>query len=116
MLSPTGILSLDCWFPLWEPVYLRIISKKQIREFVKRFPKAAEPLKHWANAVENSEWKNPVHLKAGFGTADFVGDLTVFDIGGNKHRLIAFVHYRRQVVYIKHILTHKEYDKEAWKQ
>lgn len=49
-------------------------------------------------------------------TADFVGDLVVFDIGGNKYRLIAFVHYRQRAVYIKHILTHREYDKGAWKQ
>jgi len=51
-----------------------------------------------------------------FNTADFVGELTVFDIGGNKYRLIAFVHYRRRAVYIKWILTYKEDDKGAWKQ
>ena len=55
-------------------------------------------------------------MRAMFNTADFVGELTVFDIGGNKYRLIAFVHYRRRAVYIKWILTHKEYDKGAWKQ
>ncbi|MGA2592530.1 MAG: type II toxin-antitoxin system HigB family toxin [Bryobacteraceae bacterium] len=52
----------------------------------------------------------PGALKADFGSADFVGDLTVFNVGGNKYRLIAFVHYRRQIVYIKHILTHEKYD------
>lgn len=44
-----------------------------------------------------------------------MGDLTVFNVGGNKHRLIAFVHYLRQIVYIKHILTHEEYDEGVWK-
>ena len=44
-----------------------------------------------------------------------MGDLTVFDIGGSKYRLITFVDYRRQIVYIKHILTHKQYDKGDWK-
>jgi mRNA interferase HigB len=96
---------------------LRIISKKHIREFVQRKLKsAAEPLRHWANVVEESSWSNPAELKATFGMADFVGDLTVFNIGGNKYRLIAFVQFRRQIVYIKHILTHKEYDKGDWKK
>ena len=80
-----------------------------------RFPKAAEPLKHWANAVRAAGWKNPSTLKADFGSADFVGDLTVFNVGGNKYRLIVFVHYLRQIVYIKHILTHEEYDEGEWK-
>ena len=95
---------------------VRIISKRRIREFGKRLPKAVEPLKHWANAVEAAEWKNPGALKAEFGSADFVANLTVFNLGGNKYRLIAFVHYRRQIVYLKHILTHAEYDKGDWKE
>ena len=76
---------------------------------------AAEPLQHWANAVQAAAWKNPGALKADFGSADFVGDLTVFNVGGNKYRLIAFVHYLRQIVYIKHILTREEYDEGEWK-
>ena len=88
---------------------MRIVSKRRIREFGKRFPKAVQPLNHWANAVRTAAWKTPGALKAAFGSADFVGDLTVFNMGGNKYRLIAFVHYRRQIVYIKNILTHEEY-------
>ena len=94
---------------------VRIVSKRRIREFGTRFPKAAEPLKHWANAVQAAAWKNPGAMRADFGSADFVGDLTVFNVGGNKYRLIAFVHYRRQIVYIKNILTHEEYDRGEWK-
>jgi len=70
----------------------------------------------WANVVKASSWANPAELKAVFGSADFVGDLTVFDIGGNKYRLIAFVDYRRQIVYIKSILTHQQYDLGDWKK
>jgi len=51
-----------------------------------------------------------------FGSVDYVGALTVFDIGGNKFRSIAGVDYRCQVVYIKHILTHKMYDRGKWKK
>ena len=94
---------------------VRIVSKRRIREFRTRFPKAAESLQHWANAVQAAAWKNPGALKADFGSAGFVGDLTVFNVGGNKYRLIAFVHYLRQIVYIKQILTHEEYDEGEWK-
>ncbi|MGA2577907.1 MAG: type II toxin-antitoxin system HigB family toxin [Bryobacteraceae bacterium] len=87
-----------------------------MREFGKRFPEAAEPLKRWANAFQAAEWNGPGALKAGFGSADFAGDLTVFNVGGNKYRLTAFVHYRRQIVHIKRILTHEEYDEGGWKR
>ena len=103
-------------FPLWERKDVRIISKRRIRDFTKRLPKAVGPLKHWANVVEAAGWQNPGELKGAFRSADFVRDLTVFNLGGNKYRLIAFVHYRRRIVYIKHILTHEEYDKGEWKQ
>ena len=96
---------------------MRIISRKRIREFARgNLLAAAEPLKHWANTVKESSWANPGELRRAFGTADFVGDLTVFNIGGNKYRLIAFVHYGRQIVYIKQILTHKQYDKGDWRK
>ena len=51
-----------------------------------------------------------------FNSAAFVGDLTVFDVGGNKYRVVAFVHYRRRALFIKYVLTHREYDKGAWKR
>jgi len=94
---------------------VRVVSKRRVREFGARFPKAAEPLRHWVNAVRAARWRNPGALKADFRSADFVGDLTVFNVGGNKYRLIAFVHYLRQIVYIKHILTHEGYDEGKWK-
>ena len=95
---------------------VRIVSKRRIREFGKRFPKAVQPLHHWANAVQAAAWKTPGALKAAFGTAGLVGDLTVFNVGGNKYRLIAFVHYLRQIGYIKNILTHEEYGRGEWKR
>jgi mRNA interferase HigB len=107
--------ALDPPVPYMGTLGVRIVSKRRIREFDMRYPKAAEPLKHWANAVQSAAWKNPGALKRDFGSADFVGDLTVFNVGGNKYRLIAFVHYRRQIVYVKQILTHEEYDEGEWK-
>ena len=81
-----------------------------------KHPRAADPLKHWVNVVESSSWKNPAEMRANFPSADLVGDRTVFDIGGNNNRLISFVHYRAQIVYIKRVLTHAEYDRGDWKR
>jgi mRNA interferase HigB len=55
-------------------------------------------------------------MRATFPAVDKVGELHVFDIGGNKLRLIAFVRYRSQKLYIKHVLDHREYDRGKWKE
>jgi len=94
---------------------VRVISRRAIRDFADRHPAALEPLLHWANAVESQNWRTPAEVRRTFNSADFVGDLTVFDVGGNKYRVIAFVHYRRRAVFIKAVLTHREYEKGAWK-
>ena len=93
-----------------------MISRRAIRVFAERYPDAREPLLHWANATEAVAWKTTGDVRRTFNSADFVGDLTVFNAGGNKYRVIAFVHYRRRAVYIKDVLTHREYDKGAWKR
>jgi mRNA interferase HigB len=111
--KPAAIVALA--FPVWEPENVRVISRRAIREFAEARPEALEPLQHWATAIEAVEWRKPGDVRRTFNTADFFGDLTVFDVGGNKYRVITFVHYRRKAVYIKHVLTHKEYDKGAWK-
>ena len=65
--------------------------------------------------VEKNRYANWSDLKASFNSVDRVGDLVVFDIGGNKYRLISYIRFRKQIVYIKAVLTHQEYDKGAWK-
>lgn len=107
---------LDRVLPLWEHYDVRVISRRAIRMFGERHPEALEPLLRWASATEGADWRNPSDVRLTFNTADFVGDLTVFDVGGNKYRVITFIHYARRVVYIKDVLTHKEYDKGAWKK
>jgi len=92
-----------------------MISERKLKEFAERFPRARSPLRNWTASVKSSSWKGPADVRRAFVAADFVGDKTVFDLGGNKFRLIAFVHYRRQIVFVKRILTHSEYDKGDWK-
>jgi len=93
-----------------------VISRRALRSFWELHPDSEKPLLHWLNTAEAATWSNPADLKFAFNSVDFVGDLTVFDVGGNKYRLITFVHYQRGIVYVKNVLTHKEYDKGAWKQ
>ena len=65
--------------------------------------------------IEANLFDNWAALKRVFNTADKVGDLVVFNIGGNKYRLVAYVQFERQIVYVKAVMTHAEYDKGDWK-
>jgi mRNA interferase HigB len=94
---------------------LRIISKRALKEFWEAHPEAVIPLTAWKDAIRNAKPRNPMELRSIFGSVDFVGAFTVFNIGGNKFRLIAGMDYRCQVVYVKHILTHRKYDEGKWK-
>jgi len=94
---------------------MRIISNRALRSFIAEHPKSAVPLAAWRRIIEKSSFANWSDLKATFNTVDRVGDLTVFDIGGNKYRLIAYIRFERQILYIKAIFTHRDYDKGAWK-
>ncbi len=95
---------------------MRVISRKALREFWKRHPDSETSLSRWFKAVKNSAFSNFNDLQSAFPSADKVDDLIVFDIGGNKYRLIASVHFNRGKVYVRHVLTHSEYDRGKWKK
>ena len=95
---------------------MRVISKAAIRQFSKRYPSSLEPLLRWYQIAKRAEWRSTADLKADFGHADFVGKYTIFNIAGNKYRLIAIVKYEWQIVYVRNVLTHAEYDKGDWKR
>ena len=69
----------------------------------------------WYKIERNTDFSSFDDLRKTFSSADRVHNLTVFDIGGNKYRLIAAIHYNRTKVYIRSVMTHKEYDKDKWK-
>ena len=69
----------------------------------------------WRRVIEKNQFGNWAELKAAFNTIDRVGELTVFDIGGNKYRVIAYVRFDKQIVYVKAVLTYRNYDKGRWK-
>jgi mRNA interferase HigB len=64
--------------------------------------------------VSKVDWENLIEVQATFPKAEAVGNFTVFNIKGNNYRLIVSINYERQIIYIKYILTHSEYDKEQW--
>jgi mRNA interferase HigB len=97
-----------------EPMH--IISRKALRLFWEDHPDSELPLARWFKIVQRTEFSNLSELRATFPTADPVGDWIVFNIGGNKYRLVTSIHFNRSRVYIRHVLTHQEYDKGTWKR
>jgi mRNA interferase HigB len=90
---------------------MRVISNKRLVDFGALHPHATVPLKVWRRCIEANAFEHFANLKAVFGSVDRVGGLYVFDIGGNKFRLVAAVHSDRQILYIRHVFTHAEYDR-----
>ena len=87
-----------------------------ISEFANAHPDAESPLKSWRKMVETGAFKHLVDLKQSFGSVDYVKPYTVFDIGGNKYRLISRVSYESETVGIMGIYTHSEYDQGKWRK
>lgn len=94
---------------------MHIISKKELQVYWERHPTAEAPLRLWYLRVKEAKWTNFAELRGAFPSADLVGRFTVFNIGGGNYRLIARVEYKLQRVYVRHVLTHAEYDKGEWK-
>ena len=90
---------------------MRVISNKALFDFAAIHPEGATPLQAWRKIIEAGSFNNFAELKRAFNATDKVGDFYVFDIGGNKYRLIAAIHFNRKMVFIRHIFTHREYDK-----
>ena len=95
---------------------MNVISYKRIRQFSSTYQDAETPLTAWYSTVRKANWQNLTELKCVYPSADLVGRYTVFNIRGNKYRLISRMVYRSQTVFIIAILTHEEYDLGKWKE
>ncbi len=93
---------------------MHIISRKALKDFWSKYPDSEIPLKAWFRIIKGSRYKSFNHLRETFRTADKVQDRVVFNIGGNKYRLITVVHFDSSKIYIRCVLTHEQYDKGAW--
>ena len=92
---------------------VRVISNKALREFAARSPEAEGPLQAWRKIVEKTHFEHFASLKRTFNSVDRVGHFYVFDIAGNRYRIVAAIHFNTQSLYVRHVFTHAQYDK--WK-
>lgn len=95
---------------------MHIITRSRLVEFWEKHSDARTSLLLWYRLTSDAAWQNFVELREVFSSADQVKNFTVFNIGGNKYRLIAFIDYTYQKVFIRHVLTHAEYDTDDWKK
>ena len=95
---------------------MHVVSVKMGRDYWERHPDTENALRAWFRYVEHSDWKRFADVRVSFPSADQVGKFTLFNIGGNKCRLIAAIHYNRDKVFVRAVLTHEDYDAGAWKR
>jgi mRNA interferase HigB len=94
---------------------MRIISKRRLQEFWRDYPNAEQPLLNWYETAKNADWENFSDVRETFRHADIYRDCVIFDIGGNKFRLVTKIRYQKKRIYIRFVLTHSEYDTDFWK-
>jgi mRNA interferase HigB len=93
---------------------MRVIAKRTLREFWEypEYEDSQVPLEAWYQEATHASWLDPMAIKAQHGTASILKDgRAVFNIAGNKYRLVVWINYATQTVFIKFIGTHKQYDK-----
>jgi mRNA interferase HigB len=105
---------IDC-YQFGNIIFVRIVGREKIARFQKKHPDSATPLDRWIGIVESASWKTPADVRGTFANADFVGGKVVFNIGGNKYRLIGAMSFEIQIAAVQAVLTHKEYNKGKWK-
>jgi mRNA interferase HigB len=101
--------------------WMRIIKTSMLREFWQAHPEAEASLRTWVGLTKVAQWRNFPQVRDTFRSADSVTvasgrPVVVFNIAHNRYRLIAAVHFNTQIVYTLMILTHKEYDRDSWKE
>jgi mRNA interferase HigB len=95
---------------------VHVISRKKLKEAAARRDELGAPLDAWFRVAKRASWRNLEEVQRTFSSTDAVGKWTVFNIKGNRYRLIAEINYPFGRIYIRHVLTHAEYDRGGWKQ
>lgn len=89
---------------------MNVIAPRTLRAFWEKYHHAETPLRDWLKLMRDSSFTNFSELREVFPSADYVaGQLTIFNLGGNKYRLVTFIRYTLQIVFIKGVMTHAEY-------
>jgi len=94
---------------------VHIITRKTLIQFWEKHPESQMALQRWFKIVQKTEFNSFAELRQVFPSADKFDHYIIFNIGGNKYRLITSIHFNRGKVYIRHVLTHAEYDRGDWK-
>ncbi len=94
---------------------MRVISKKPIRDFWEQHPESKPMLEEWFKKASHCPATSFSALRQTFGSADYVDGFTIFDVGGNRYRIASVVHYDKQRIYVRHVMTHAEYDRNYWR-
>jgi mRNA interferase HigB len=95
---------------------VHVITRRALKEFAVIHKTAQKPLDSWYRVAKKANWQSLADVRVNYPHADAVGRCTVFNIGGNKYRLIVKIEYKLQPIYIKYVQTHAEYDKEESKR
>jgi mRNA interferase HigB len=93
---------------------VNVVSKKRLRKFWKQYPDSEQPLTRWYNLFRKTSPSHFADLRQTFASADFVNPQTIFNVGGNKYRVVVIIDYEYQFAKIKNVFTHEEYD--LWNQ
>jgi mRNA interferase HigB len=94
---------------------MRVLSLSPLREFWEREHLSEEVLRDFHKKLSKIQPRNLSELKQTFPSVDMVGKCYVFNVGGNKYRVVTRIHFNRQMLFIRFVLTHREYDREKWK-
>ena len=93
---------------------MRLISERKLREFWQQHSESENAMREWIKTVRLADWNNFSDVRETFNHADIYGGCTIFDVGGNKYRIIGKIAYQIKVVFIRFVLTHSVYDKKKW--
>lgn len=94
---------------------MRVISRKALKKFWESHAEAQSPLLLWYERITTNKFSSLDELRQTFPSVDIVKNFTVFNISGNRYRLITYIDYEYRMVFIRSVLTHAEYSKENWK-
>ena len=100
---------------------MHVISMMALRRFWEVHPEAEKPLRGWFTLASDARWRSIADVRKDYPHADAVpvasgNTATIFNVAGNKYRLITCIHYNRRKVYVLRVFTHTEYDRENWKE
>nr|VFK43384.1 MAG: mRNA interferase HigB [Candidatus Kentron sp. TC] len=95
---------------------MRVISKKPLRDFWEHHPESKPVLEEWLRKVSRLTATSFPVLRQTFNSADYVDGFTIFNVGGNRYRIAAVIHYNKQRLYVRQVMTHAQYNRNHWRK